>query len=166
DHVILTSPKGYHIEVSGHMADDVLGAGTLRATPPDRGGAGPFGQVVTRRSGADYRQTDFFGLMEDLIDAVDGQDRDAISSLLGDIDNQIDSLLKCRTEGGALVKRYEGSVSRLTQNNGNYTELYSSISDTDLAKMAMEFMSAQAIYQAGLATVARIIQPTLVDFLG
>ncbi len=163
-HLMISSPKGYDVEVSGGPTAAILGSDP--ANTVSRGGSGPYGQVVTRRSGADYRQTDFFGLMEDLIDAVDGQDRDAVSSLLGDIDNQIDSLLKCRTEGGALVKRYEGSVSRLTQNNGNYTELYSSISDTDLAKMAMEFMSAQAIYQAGLATVARIIQPTLVDFLG
>ncbi|EFC92008.1 flagellin domain protein [Dethiosulfovibrio peptidovorans DSM 11002] len=163
DHVILTSPKGYEITVSGDLANDFFGAATI--TSPDHGGTGPYGQVVTRRTGADYRQTDFFGMMEDLIDAVKGQDSEAITTLLGDIDNEIDSLLKCRTEEGALVKRYEGSSSRLTQNNGNYTELYSSISDTDLAKMAMEYMSAQSVYQAGLATIARIIQPTLVDFL-
>ncbi|MCF4152424.1 flagellar hook-associated protein FlgL [Dethiosulfovibrio sp. F2B] len=163
DHVILTSPKGYGIEVSGDLAADLFGAATVSS--PSHGGSGPYGQVVTRRTGADYHQTDFFGMMEDIIDAVEGQDREALTNLLGDIDGQIDSLLRRRTEEGALVKRYEGSSDRLTQNNGNYTELYSSISDTDLAKMAMEYMSAQSVYQAGLATIARIIQPTLVDFL-
>ncbi len=162
-HLMVSSPKGYNVEISGGPTAGVFGADP--AITDSHGGSGPYGQVVARRTGADFRQTDFFGMMEDLIDAVRGQDRSAVSSLLGDIDGQIDSLLRRRTEEGALVNRYEGSVTRLTQNNANYTELYGSISDTDLAKLAMEYMSAQSVYQAGLATIARIIQPTLVDFL-
>ncbi|MDR9770411.1 hypothetical protein [Acetomicrobium sp.] len=37
--------------------------------------------------------------------------------------------------------------------------------DTDLAEAVTKFAMAQAVYQASLATIARIIQPTLVDFL-
>ncbi|PIE54687.1 MAG: flagellar hook-associated protein 3 [Dethiosulfovibrio peptidovorans] len=162
-HLMIVSPQGYNVEILNGPTNALFGSDPVTTT--SRGGVVPYNQVVTRRTGADHHRVDFFGMMEDLVDAVRGQDREGISTLLSDIDAQIDALLGRRTEEGALVKRYQGSSDRLTQNNGNYTELLGSIGDTDFGKAAMEFMSAQAIYQAGLATIARIIQPTLVDFL-
>jgi len=64
-----------------------------------------------------------------------------------------------------LINRYENTQARLKQNNVNLTELQSKISDVDLAEAATQFQMAQAVYQASLAVIARIIQPTLVDFL-
>nr|WP_321503114.1 flagellar hook-associated protein FlgL [uncultured Dethiosulfovibrio sp.] len=160
-HIIMSSPRGLNFEVSSATA--LTGGGTLSS--PDRSPNTPWGQNVTRRTGADQRATDFFGFMDDLIDAVRSQDVQGVSSMLSDIDDQITTVLKARTEVGALINRYEGSQSRLTENNLNYSDLKSTIGDTDLAKGSMEYLMAQAIYQAGLATVAKIIQPTLVDFL-
>jgi len=157
--LVLWSPKGYVIHAQG----DVPG---LPASSPIRGGMGPYNQAVASRTSADISYTDFFGLLDDLIQAVKQGDAEGISkSILPKIDEAMDGVFRIRTQAGALMKRYETSSSRLKQMNLNYNELYSKVSDTDLAEAATKFAMAQSVYQASLATIARIIQPTLVDFL-
>jgi flagellar hook-associated protein 3 FlgL len=41
-----------------------------------------------------------------------------------------------------------------------------SIEDTDVAQAAVEMQAQQTAYEVLLATSARVIQPTLIDFLG
>ena len=85
--------------------------------------------------------------------------------MISKVDAFMDNLLKKRTQEGALLKRYESDESRMKQNNTNITELYSKIGDIDLADAATQFAMAQSVYQASLAVMAKIVQPTLVDFL-
>ena len=158
--LVLWSPKGYVIEAQGDTP-------SLPGSPsPTRGGVGPYNQVATVRTSADINSTDFFGVLDDLIQAVKQGDAEGISkSILPKIDQAMDDIFRVRTQAGALVKRYETSSSRLKQMNLNYNELYSKVSDTDLAEAATKFAMAQSVYQASLATIAMIIQPTLVNFL-
>ncbi|HPJ27106.1 MAG TPA: flagellin, partial [Synergistaceae bacterium] len=139
------------------------------SSPSNRGSSvtnSPYGQNVPVRTHSEETSMDFFGLLDNLASAVRAEDREGISeSLLGDIDTYMNTLLKCRAETGALVKRYDTSQNRLTQNNTATEELRSSVADTDLAEAATRFNMAQAVYQASLAVIARIVQPTLVDFL-
>jgi flagellar hook-associated protein 3 FlgL len=160
DYLVLFSPRGLTIEASG----GVLVGGTASST--SRGGSGPSNQVLARRTAANQNETDFFGLLEDLSDAMRSGDITGISdSLLPKIDAFTDNLFKVRGRVGALQLRYETSRKRLQQNDVSLQELQSKISDTDLAEAVTRFQMAQAVYQASLATIARIIQPTLVDFL-
>ncbi|HPP14424.1 MAG TPA: flagellar hook-associated protein FlgL [Acetomicrobium flavidum] len=157
--LVLWSPKGYVIQAQGDVPE-------LPPSSPIRGGMGPYNQVVASRTSADISYTDFFGLLDDLVQAVRQGDAEGISkSILPKIDEAMDGVFRIRTQTGALMKRYETSSSRLKQMNLNYNELYSKVSDTDLAEAATKFAMAQSVYQASLATIARIIQPTLVDFL-
>lgn len=160
DYLVLFSPRGLTIEASG----GALVGGT--ALSVSRGGSGPSNQVLARRTAANQNETDFFGLLEDLSDAMRSGDTTGISdSLLPKIDAFTDNLFKVRGRVGALQLRYETSRKRLQQNDVSLQELQSKISDTDLAEAVTHFQMAQAVYQASLATIARIIQPTLVDFL-
>jgi len=160
DYLVLFSPRGFTIEASG----GALVGGT--ASSVSRGGSGPSNQVLARRTAANQNETDFFGLLEDLSDAMRSGDTTGISdSLLPKIDAFTDNLFKVRGRVGALQLRYETSRKRLQQNDVSLQELQSKISDTDLAEAVTHFQMAQAVYQASLATIARIIQPTLVDFL-
>ncbi len=121
---------------------------------------------MTVRTAANQRQTDFFGLLDDLVAATKAEDREGIGhSLLGKIDDFMDNLLRQRTATGALMNRYETSQSRLKMNNISLTDLQSKVADTDLADAVTKFQMAQSIYSASLAVIASIIQPTLVDFL-
>ncbi len=177
--LVLTSERGYAITITNAPADlnliqppgtavDPLDPATYAETP-NRGSTvanSPYGQNVTVRTHSEETSMDFFGLLDNLASAVRAEDREGISeSLLGDIDTYMNTLLKCRAETGALVKRYDTSQNRLTQNNTATEELRSSVADTDLAEAATRFNMAQAVYQASLAVIARIVQPTLVDFL-
>lgn len=47
----------------------------------------------------------------------------------------------------------------------NYTQLLSGIRDTDYAKAIAQFSLLRHVYNASLAVTAKIIQPSLVDFL-
>ncbi|HOO64088.1 MAG TPA: flagellin, partial [Synergistaceae bacterium] len=163
--LVITSPRGYRIDITAAPG----GLGLTVPSTPNRGSTvanSPYGQNVTVRTHSEETSMDFFGLLDNLASAVRAEDREGISeSLLGDIDTYMNTLLKCRAETGALVKRYDTSQNRLTQNNTATEELRSSVADTDLAEAATRFNMAQAVYQASLAVIARIVQPTLVDFL-
>ncbi|EHM10255.1 flagellar hook-associated protein 3 [Thermanaerovibrio velox DSM 12556] len=169
--LVLTSPRGYVVTVDESVMNAATRLGltsgpTWTASSPNRGGSGPFNQVQQVRTLGNQSKQDFFGVMDDLINAVKNQDRRGISDyLLGKVTKWGDNLLRCRTECGALVNRYENTQGRLKQNNVNLTDLQSKISDVDLAEAATQFQMSQAVYQASLAVIARIVQPTLVDFL-
>lgn len=174
--IVLTSPAGYDFRVSSESATNITARAIFgndpsdptKAKPPANrgGGSSPHNQVVTRRTAANQAQGDFFSLMDRLAEAVRNQDRDGISdALLPQIDDFMNNLLEHRTEAGALIKRYETSGNRLTENHTNLTELRSTIADTDIADAITNFQMAQSVYQASLATIAKVVQPTLVDFL-
>ena len=165
--LVLSSPRGYRVtlENAGTTLTNPLGI-VPGTTSPTRGGSGPFNQRTTVRTAANQTNQDFFGTLDDLIAAVKSEDRRGISDqLLGKITAWGDNLLKCRTECGALVNRYDNTELRLKENNLNLTDLQSKISDVDLAEAASQFQMAQAVYLANLAVIAKIVQPTLVDFL-
>lgn len=165
-HLVLSSPQGYTMTVNEAGLAAPLNLAASVAPPQRRGGQGPMNQVTTVRTAANQKATDFFGVMEDLVSAVREEDRQGISnSLLKRIDTFMDNLMKRRTQAGAMLLRYETSQRRLTDNNTNLTELRSKVSEPDLAEALTKFNMAQAVYQASLSTIARVVQPTLVDFL-
>jgi len=169
DYLVLFSPRGLTINVTDDpnnrvFVDDPVSGNSVSSA--NRGGSGLSNQVLARRTAANQNETDFFGLLEDLSDAMRSGDITGISdSLLPKIDAFTDNLFKVRGRVGALQLRYETSRKRLQQNDVSLQELQSKISDTDLAEAITRFQMAQSVYQASLATIARIIQPTLVDFL-
>jgi len=86
----------------------------------------------------------------------------------GDIesfDDAVDSSLQTRAEIGARVNRLDLTERRLEDEINNLRELRSENEDTDMAETITEMRMQESVYQASLATGARIIQPSLVDFL-
>jgi len=164
-HLVLTSPRGYSVEVGGTARAALTGAAT---TTDSRAGSpsARYTQNIVVRTASDGKKTDFFGVLGNLANSVTAEDREGLSNtMLKQIDDFIDNLLRCRTSGGAILKRYENNQARFKQNNTYITELYSKVSDIDLAETSTNFAMAQAVYQSSLAVIAKIVQPTLVDFL-
>jgi flagellar hook-associated protein 3 FlgL len=127
---------------------------------------GPFNQLTTTRTGNNVKNIDFFGVMDQLISAVEGGDVDGISDImLGKLNNWLNTLLKTRAQVGALTNRYTTTESRYVSNNTNYTELHSQTVGVDLAETITQYEMASSIYEASLASIARIMQVTLLDFL-
>jgi flagellar hook-associated protein 3 FlgL len=122
--------------------------------------------MVTTRTGADVEQGDLFALLEDLVPAIEQGDTAGLSdSFLPRLDVAMDDVLSARATCGALRRRYETALSRLKDDNLAMTDLYSGIMDVDIAEAAVEFQTAQMVYQATLATISKVVQPTLVDYL-
>lgn len=160
----LSSPKGYTFSIDGTGSIPAsLGIGT---TSPVHGGGGPYNQNVTARTGNNQKKTDFFGVMDNLINTVEGGNVDGISDvLLGQLDNWMNTLLKNRALTGALINRYSITESRLTTNNTGYEEIRTNTVGIDLAEVITQYEMASGVYSASLAAIARIIQPSLLDFL-
>jgi flagellar hook-associated protein 3 FlgL len=93
------------------------------------------------------------------------QTQEVSSQDIGELSQAIDHLLAVRAEVGARVNRLELTKSRLNDANINFTDLLSKAEDVDVAQVIMELKNQENVYRAALATGARIIQPTLVDFL-
>jgi flagellar hook-associated protein 3 FlgL len=165
DELVLLSPRGKSITVN------VPGGLTLPGgtKTPQRSAAeepGPYGQTVTARTGADVQQGDLFALLEDLVPAIEQGAVEGLSdSFLPRLDVAMDDVLSARATCGALRRRYETALSRLKDDNLAMTELESGIMDVDIAEAAVEFQTAQTVYQATLATISKVVQPTLVDYL-
>jgi flagellar hook-associated protein 3 FlgL len=168
------SPKGYDFEIEGtpvtgaKIIPDIFGFRTAlgNAASKSHGGAGPFNQVVTQRTGNNQYNVDFFGVLDNLINTVEGGNVDGISeTLLTQLDKWLSTLLKCRAQDGALTNRYDTAVYRMTSNNTNYTDLYTQTVGVDLAEAITDYEMASSLYEASLGAIARLLQPTLLDFL-
>jgi flagellar hook-associated protein 3 FlgL len=81
------------------------------------------------------------------------------------LDGQIDNLLGVRARIGAGMNRLETAQSRLGELEESATSLLSDVEDADMAKTMIDFSTQQAVYQSALNAGARIVQPSLLDFL-
>lgn len=84
---------------------------------------------------------------------------------LADIDKHIDNILRVRTEIGAIDNRLEAAEDRNVEENLNLKSSLSQKEDVDLAEKYMEFMTQAAVYQASLSVGAKIMQPSLLDYV-
>lgn len=107
-----------------------------------------------------------FNVIAELTDALENSDLDGIDASIGKLQNAQEEILSHLAEVGGKYNRLEMVESRYTNDKINYTAVKSSVEDVDQAEAIMEFMMAQMVYQSSLSVGARIIQPTLVDFLG
>jgi flagellin-like hook-associated protein FlgL len=74
-------------------------------------------------------------------------------------------MLERRASVGAKVIRPETTDDRLTELNLSVTKLLSEVEDADVLAVSTELAVRQNVYQAALNATARIIQPSLIDFI-
>ena len=63
------------------------------------------------------------------------------------------------------MNRLELTANRLEDDFINFTKLKSKNEDVDIAEAIMNLMNEVNVYNASLAVGAKVIQPSLVDFL-
>jgi flagellar hook-associated protein 3 FlgL len=66
---------------------------------------------------------------------------------------------------GAKLNRLEATENHWADFKLNITQMLSDTEDADMIKTVTDLASQEAAYQASLAASARIIQPSLIDFL-
>ena len=106
-----------------------------------------------------------FADIDDLLTALDKGNHEDASASIAKMDEQLKVLLQVRGEVGAKVNMIDVMSERMFDVNVNLKDLLSKTRDTDVAETQIQLVTAEAVYRASLAVTARIIQPTLVDFL-
>lgn len=59
----------------------------------------------------------------------------------------------------------ESALARNEDQNTNMTEVLTSTEDIDITEKAMEYATMQTVYTASLQTSAKVLQPSLLDYL-
>lgn len=84
---------------------------------------------------------------------------------LSNVDAALDGVLRYRSEVGAKMNRVDLAKERLEDLTINFTSLLSEVEDVDVAETIMYMKSAENNYRMALSVGARIIQPSLLDYL-
>ncbi|MEG0296299.1 MAG: flagellar hook-associated protein FlgL [Clostridium sp.] len=84
---------------------------------------------------------------------------------LGSMDQVIKNLLRVRSEVGAMQNRMESAEIQNEEENFNMKQILSKNEDIDLTEKTIEVSTAQTVYMASLQVSAKILQPTLMDYL-
>jgi flagellar hook-associated protein 3 FlgL len=106
-----------------------------------------------------------FKTLINLRDSLATGDQTAVSACLSDIDAQTDHVINERAVVGAKSNRIELAQSRAETYNASLTTLISNLGDADYAEASASYSVQQAVYSASLSVGAKIIQPSLLDFL-
>jgi len=88
-----------------------------------------------------------------------------LQTALGQVDVAFNRLLDERAVAGARYNRLAMTARGYEEQTVTLTELKSQIEDVDMAEAIMKFNTRQHVYQAALAAAAKVLQPTLLDYL-
>jgi flagellar hook-associated protein 3 FlgL len=105
-----------------------------------------------------------FKVLDDIVSGLNSSDTSS-DNFLTKLDGQIDNLLKERSDLGARMNRMELSMSRIEGLEVSTTGLLSKEEDVDIARVIIDLKSQENVQRAALSVGARIIQPSLLDFL-
>ncbi|MGM0923183.1 MAG: flagellar hook-associated protein FlgL [Bacillota bacterium] len=106
-----------------------------------------------------------FAVMGSIEKALSSGDASGLDGLLSDLDGKMDSMSAERAELGARYNRLELIEDRVGKQEIVSTRILSENEDADLEKVIMDLTAQESIHRAALSVGARIIQPTLMDFL-
>ena len=106
-----------------------------------------------------------FEMLTKLQGLLEAGDSEQISNMLSDVDAHLQNILQVSGEIGAKINMVDIMQTRMDETLISTKDLLSKTRDTNIGEATMNLSIAEAVYKSSLAVSARIIQPTLVDFL-
>jgi len=106
-----------------------------------------------------------FEYMDTLVQGLEGNDHSVIDDSIANLTEAIQFVLDNRAGLGAIVNGLELSREKYLDENLSVTQLRSTLEDIDLAKAIINFNVMENVYRSSLSTGARIMQPSLIDYL-
>jgi flagellar hook-associated protein 3 FlgL len=88
-----------------------------------------------------------------------------IETAITEIDTVFNSVLSAQSKNGARINRLETTLSRNENQYSETVSLQSQLEDAEMAETVSKFMVTQNVYNAALQSAAKIIQPSLANFL-
>lgn len=145
--------KGRLIEEPNYLAESVNGYSITEKN----------GEKIANEQYSD--KSYMVAVVDEFYAALQSGDRETIQKTIKRIDGIQQNLLQVQAEIGAKTRRLELSDSRMKDENINFTKLMSENEDADMMDVYMRLKVEENIYQSSLAAGAKVIQPTLLDFL-
>lgn len=109
---------------------------------------------------------DVFGVLENIKSHIDHNDADKLGGVdISNLDTLINNSLSVRSSIGAMSKSLIIGQQRLQSNKITLTQMQSQDADVDVAATMIKFSQESAAYNAALVAGAKVIMPTLVNFL-
>jgi flagellar hook-associated protein 3 FlgL len=116
---------------------------------------------------ADGQGVSLFDVVQDLRNRLDDpQTNGRPVEVLDELDRSLDQVLQARGRVGARLSRLDTTGEQLEALDISVETERSSLEDVDLIDAIIELQSREQTLQASLGVTARIIQPTLLNFLG
>jgi flagellar hook-associated protein 3 FlgL len=106
-----------------------------------------------------------FTTLSDLKDALEGNDVEGIRAAMTNLDIDLDRITTKISDIGSKVLRMETNEQIFQEVTISSTERLSEIEEADMAAAIIDLESREVVYKAALASSARIMQLSLVDFL-
>jgi flagellar hook-associated protein 3 FlgL len=113
----------------------------------------------------DAPRVNLFQVITDFRDRLQAQDPAGILTTLGELDRAIDQVLTTRGALGARSNRLDIAEQQLASVEVALKVERASLEEVDVIEAASDLTSQEAVFQASLAVTARVLQPTLLDFL-
>lgn len=110
-------------------------------------------------------QVNLFKVLDEFSTALSSGDKEGMNTVLGKIEEGAEQVLTSWTGMGARQSRVESMNQRLKDENLAVQSFLSKNEDVDLAEAIMKLKTEESVYQASLAASAKVIQPSLLDFL-
>lgn len=108
---------------------------------------------------------DIFTLLNDLKTNLENNDGASIRGSLDSFDTASDIILNGRGDIGARLNRLDSTMSNTEDLKLEIMQLKSGLEDADIIKAVSDLAMQQNVLEASKASSARIVEPTLLDFL-
>jgi flagellar hook-associated protein 3 len=106
-----------------------------------------------------------FKVLEDLENALRAGDADVISAQIGRLDVAMGRVTTERAVVGSRINRLDLLENRYADAAVSYKERLSETEEPEFADVVAQLMQSESVYQASLKASARIMQPSLMDYL-
>jgi flagellar hook-associated protein 3 FlgL len=109
--------------------------------------------------------TQLFTVLQGISDSIRSGDSTTLETNLANLDTASNLMKNTLSDVGARYNRIEQMKLSAQDRLLSVTSQLSDVEDVDLPKTIMEMQLQQTAYQAALAASAKVIQPSLIDFL-
>jgi len=125
---------------------------------------GSDGEAVFQPSGAGAND-DIFQALSDLKAALENNDVSGIQTVMGKLDAHFDHISSKISDVGSKMVRMENKENIFQDSKITNTDRLSKIEDADIAEAIIELESKELAYQVVLASSAKVMELSLIDYL-
>ena len=120
-----------------------------------------------------YSSTEDQKALDDILEGLNKQNdlakdqmTKAFEKGIGQMQGYQEQISNAKADVGNRIHRLDLTKSRLTEQKTNFTSLKSENEDIDLEEVVVNYTAAQLVYNAALSAASKVVQQTLLDFIG